>query len=138
MEGREIGFILVLIGGIIGVVFSAIFLAIGSGAVYLANQISNLGGVPPGFGFSFVLGLIEGLLVWFLICSILLLFSAFMIRSDDPAKVKRGGILAIIFGVLEAFNVGILPLILGVVGGALAYSWAKEREQLEMRKRLEI
>jgi len=92
------GFVLALIGGILGIIGALIVLLMGAG----------LAALIPLFG---TMGIAYG--VWVLIMSILAIISGLMMNKDDNAKVKKGGIMALVVGIL-GFN--ILTLIGGIIG----------------------
>ncbi len=126
------GFVLVLIAGIIGLIWSAIWLSIAAMGSALLNQIRQMSmsmNLQTSNVGSMALSILIGIFAWWLIAAIILIFSSFLIYSGEPSKVKTGGILAIIFSILSLGNIAILVLILGIIGGALAYSWAKRRLQ---------
>jgi len=104
-------FILVLIAAIIDFITGLVILAGGSIAV---SMVSRQLGVP------WIVGIIMMFAVWWIICGGLLILASIWINSGEPGKVRNGGIIAIIFGIL---SLNILVIILSIIGGVLALTW---------------
>jgi len=85
-------FVLVLIAAIIDFIIGIIILAGGS---VVAAMVSR------GLGASWIAGIIMMFAVWWIICGALLFLSSMWINSGEPGKVRNGGIIAIIFGILS-------------------------------------
>jgi hypothetical protein len=60
-----------------------------------------------------------------LIFGLIVMFGAIMINSDDPSKVRTGGIIVLIFSIISIIAGGgfLIGLILGLIGGILALTW---------------
>jgi hypothetical protein len=60
-----------------------------------------------------------------LIFGLIVMFGAIMINSDDPSKVRTGGIIVLIFSIISIIAGGgfVIGLILGLIGGILALTW---------------
>jgi len=111
------GFILALIGGITSILGSVGFLAqsivfywasssITSGVEQMGGTVeNNLGILPLVIGISVFL--------WLLIMGILAIIVGVKMNKDDSALVKKGGIMALIVGILS-FN--LFTIIGGVIG----------------------
>lgn len=102
MAESKAGFILALIGGIL-TIFGGLWWLVGAGALtalYASMGIGWLGGI----------GLVGGIL--YIIFGALSIVAGVMMKH--PEKVKTGGILALIFGILSGFN--ILTIIGGILG----------------------
>jgi hypothetical protein len=93
-----VGFILALIGGILGILSAVVVLFMGAG---LATLIPLFGTMGIAYG------------VWMLVMSVLAIFAGLWMNKPDNAKVKKGGIMALIVGIL-GFN--LLTIIGGIVG----------------------
>jgi hypothetical protein len=109
-------FVLSLIGGILILVLGGVFaLVLGAVGVGL--------GVIPGVGFFGALAAIFGILA--VVFGILVIVGAIMINSGEPARVRTGGILVLIFSVISLLAGGgfFIGFILGLVGGILALTW---------------
>ena len=104
-------FILVLIAAIIDFIIGIAMLA---GASFAASIISH------EMGMGWVASIVVFLAVWWLICGGLLFMSSMWIYGGEPGKVRKGGIIAIIFSIL---SINLLVIILGIVGGVLALTW---------------
>jgi len=96
------GYVLALIGGILELI-AGIPLAFLGGA---AGIIGGLAAAP-----------LAVCLIWPLICGILIIVGAVWMKSGEPGKVKKGGILALIFAILGGFN------IFALIGGILGLVW---------------
>ncbi len=96
------GFVLALIGGILEII-AGIPLALLGG---FAGFIGGLAAAP-----------VVICLIWPLICGILIIVGAVWMKSGEPDKVKKGGILTLIFAILGGFN------ILALIGGILGMIW---------------
>ena len=103
------GYILALIGGILTLIGSVIFL------VYGIISYTALRALTMGFGKVSVMPLVGGIggMIWFIVAGILAIIAAKKMNQDDPTIVKKGGIMAIIVGVLSG---GLLTLIGGIIG----------------------
>ncbi len=105
MTKSEAGFILALIGGILGII-SGIILAAGGGfmvTMYEAMGISAITGAVTA------LWIVLGIL--YIIFSVLMIFGGLWMR--DKRTCKKGGLFALIFGILGGVN------ILAIIGGIL-------------------
>jgi len=111
-------FVLVLIAAIIDFIIGIIILAGGS---VVAAMVSR------GLGASWIAGIIMMFAVWWIICGALLFLSSMWINSGEPGKVRNGGIIAIIFGIL---SLNILVIILSIIGGVLALTWKPPRRNI--------
>lgn len=60
-----------------------------------------------------------------LISGVLVIIGSTMINSDDPDKIRTGGILVIVFSVISIISGGgfLVGFILGLIGGILAVIW---------------
>jgi hypothetical protein len=60
-----------------------------------------------------------------LIFGLIVMFGAIMMNSDDPSKVRTGGIIVLIFSIISIIAGGgfLIGLILGLIGGILALTW---------------
>ncbi|MBR9704844.1 hypothetical protein GOV12_05510 [Candidatus Pacearchaeota archaeon] len=92
------GFVLALIGGILSILGS---LPIILGGSALATAI-------PLFG---TFGILGG--IWVLAMGVVAIIAATMMKKDDNAKVKMGGIIALIVGIIGG---NLLTLIGGIIG----------------------
>ncbi|ADI31817.1 DUF4064 domain-containing protein [Staphylothermus hellenicus] len=106
-EKPKAAFILGLIAGILGLLFGIV--------VLVASSI--LATIFIGFGGPLIL--IIG--VWWFIAAILIIIGSLWINSGIPSKVRRGGILVLVFSILSLPNW--LTCILGLIGGILALVW---------------
>ena len=97
------GFILALIGGILGILGAIITFVMGLGT----SMIPIPGLAAWGTGF------LVGWGIWVLIMSILAIVAGLWMNKDDNAKVKKGGIMALVVGIL---GLNILTLIGGIIG----------------------
>jgi hypothetical protein len=95
------GFVLALIGGI-----GTLLIGIVQLVNIRANPFLNI--LP-----SFVSNILTGIMVWLFIVGIVTIWAAFKMRKNDNAQVKKGGIIAIVCGVV-GFN--LLTLIGGIIG----------------------
>ncbi len=132
-RGPVLPFVLVLIGGIIGIISAGTFFIEKSIiAQAINNAVLSSGHYAPK-AISFALSFLTGLFAWFIVAGVILIVSSFMIYSGEVQTVRTGGILAILFGIFSLMNGMFIPLILGIIGGALAISWSKDqREQEEL------
>jgi len=93
------GFILALIGGI-GSALTGLW------GLFAASVFASI----PGLGFFSALGFIGPIII--IAGAVLAIWGAVLMKKDDNAKVKKGGILALIGGII-GFN------ILSIIGGIL-------------------
>jgi hypothetical protein len=137
-----IGGIILLIGVIISMVFSIIFMR------YLFGPLERV--------FSTILGEEGSSLIWNylitdmimfslpnLICAIVIIIGAIILNSSEKGRVLAGGILVLVFSILSIlflFTTGLLLLlfflapivillgiVLSLVGGILALTWKPEK-----------
>ena len=107
-------YLLLLIAGILELIYAAV-------AVFFVS-ISLI--VPIE---GMMMGVIIGIcVVWFLIWGILLILSAVWVKSGDPDKVHKGGIMGLISAILGAPGFYGLVFILGLIGAILALTWKKQ------------
>jgi hypothetical protein len=113
-------FVISLVGGILILLFGAIFgiLAILGGlliAIIPAPGAGLLGGLVIIFG---ILGIISGISV---------IIGAVLIYTGEKGKVTIGAILVLLFSILSiftpAFGGMIIGFMLGLIGGILALVW---------------
>lgn len=116
MGKSSAGFVLALIGGIFTIIGSVIMLGYGLAGYFLVqNTLTNAD--MTGFSDSaspliiLVLGIVG--FVWLLIMGILAIVASKKMNKDDYESVRKGGIMAIIVGVLGG---SLLTLIGGIVG----------------------
>jgi len=113
-------FVLSLIGGIFiilgGLVYMVVFSILGGLFSFLGFAGLGIGLVALG-----ALGLIWGILV---------IVGATMMNSGNPARVRTGSILVLIFSILSWFGaIGgfFLGFLLGLIGAILGLAWKPER-----------
>ncbi len=106
-EYPRTGYLLALIGAILGIIGGVVWLGLTIPAATFAAAY-GMGGIAA-------MGL--ALPIWILIASIIELIGAMKIKSGDPSKIKTGSLLVIIFSILGGFN------IIALIGGILAYTW---------------
>jgi hypothetical protein len=104
-----IGGILILIGGIGHAFLGAI----------CGSLVSMIPGAESAGGVIFLymsLGLI---------CGIIVIIGAVMINKAEPAKVKTGSVLVLVFSIISIISGGgfYIGTILGIVGGILGLVW---------------
>ncbi len=106
MAESKVGFILALIGGILGILLG-IMMAAGSALVTKIPTVKVTESPTV-------------LIVWgimYIVFSVLMLIGGLWMR--DAKTCKKGGLFALIFGVLGGLNIlGIIGGILGIVAGA--------------------
>ena len=96
-----IGFVLALIGGI------------GSLLVAIVNFINVSANPFMGLFPGFIKGILTGFMVWIAIVGAVAIWAAFKMKKDDDAEVKKGGIIAIVCGIV---GLNLLTLIGGIIG----------------------
>jgi len=116
-EKPTAAFVLSLIAGILGLIFS-ILLTI---ALSVASWMVSTVGAPMGLGGLGTLIIAIG--IWYVIASILIIVGAIWINTGEPGKVKNGGIIVLVFSILSIGNAYFLVFILGLIGGILALTW---------------
>ena len=97
------GFVLALIGGILGILGAIWMIIIGVGSSIIPLPMIAIWGTAFFIGWG----------IWALIMSILAIIAGIWMNKDDNAKVKKGGIMALIVGIL---GMNILTLIGGIIG----------------------
>ncbi len=100
---------LVLVGGILVLLGGILFAALGA-ALFSLIQLAGVGSLLG------IIGIVSGLAM---------IFSAFMMWSTDPMRVRMWGVIAIIFSLLSIANGGgfVIGFILGVVGSIMAFAY---------------
>jgi hypothetical protein len=113
-------FVLSLIGGIFiilgGLVYMVVFSILGGLFSFI-----GFGGLGIGLVALGVLGLIWGILV---------IVGAIMMNSGNPARVRTGSILVLIFSILSWFGAAggfFIGFLLGLIGAILGFAWKPER-----------
>jgi len=111
MAGAEkpiAGFVLSLIGGILAIMGS--FLAAMFGAICGGITAIVSPGAGAGIALLFALPLIFG---------ILMIVGAVYMYSEEPDRMKKGGIIVLVFSVLSLILGNWLGGLLGIIGGVL-------------------
>jgi len=108
------GGILILIGAILLILFSTLFLP---SVVVYDHQMTN---VTTSLNPLFIIISLIGI-----ICLAIVIFGSILIITGNQNKVRSGGILVAIFSVISVIVGGgfLIGLILGLVGGILALVW---------------
>ena len=131
----EAAFILSLIGGVLILLGGGISLIwFTSGGLGFGGMMGGgFGGMMGGFqgmmgGVGFPFGFMSAFSLLGLAAGILVIIGAIMINSR-PAEHGTWGIMIIVFSILSFFGMGgfFIGAILGLVGGALAISWAPRK-----------
>ena len=99
------GFVLGLIGGILGIL-AGIGIAIGGGALAALNPLAGYLGATASLAFG----------IWYISSGILVII--FSLWMKNPKKCRMGGILTLIFSVVGSGGLlGLIGGILGIVAG---------------------
>jgi hypothetical protein len=105
MAKSTVGFVLTLIGGILQILGSiALFGMATLVAAFIPSFLTKLGFVLP---------------VVLLVCGIISIWASTMMNKEDGNKVKNGGIIALIVGILGGLN------ILVIIGAIVALVQSK-------------
>ena len=123
-EKSSKAFILSLIAGILILSNSAL---LGIAATWFPWIIPTLPGSDNNTTIPFASLTVAGL-----ICGVLVLFGAVMLRIK-PVNKKMWGIIVIVFSIPSVVTGGgfIIGFILGIIGGALAFSWKPKMQATE-------
>ena len=98
-EEPTAAWVLSLIGGILGLIGSLIYLGLAIAAFGVAAAGAAGAGIPiPGIGIAGTAAL--AVCGWAVIAHIIIIIGAFKIKSGDPSSVRTGGILVLIFSIL--------------------------------------
>ncbi len=110
-------FVLLLIGGILElVVWLPLSFMLGSAWI---TSVS-MGGEEAGSVVSSGIAIVALCIVLFIIWSILMIVAAVWVKTGDPERVHKGGVLGLIASILGGLN------IFALIGAILALSWSKK------------
>lgn len=112
-EKPTAAFVLGLIAGILGLLVGIGYLIVATIGASIMIHMPGIGGVIGSI--LLIIG------VWWLIAAILIIIGSIWINSGIPGKVRKGGILVLVFSILSLPNW--LTFILGLIAGILALTW---------------
>ena len=120
----QIGFILSLIGGIVIIVGSLIAIFLYAFGFPYATYYGMGPGMMTGFWTGYGSGMMTGLTVVSLVCGVIVLIGALMLKANPSDHITWGAII-LIFSLASFAGMGgyFLGAILGIAGGALALSY---------------